>query len=47
MPTVTALAMGPMPEGYGTGIEWMVVASVVAPVALLLLIAWYGSRNDV
>jgi hypothetical protein len=43
----TALALGPMPEGFGTGVEWMVIASVVAPVIVLLLIAWYGSRNDV
>jgi hypothetical protein len=47
MPPLTALALGPSLEGYGTGIEWMVIASVVAPVILLLLIAWYGSRNDV
>jgi len=42
-----ALRMGPMPEGYGTGLEWMTIASVVAPVVLLVLIAWYGSRNSV
>jgi hypothetical protein len=47
MNVITALALGPVPEGYGTGVEWMVMASVAAPVVVLLLIAWYGSRNDV
>jgi hypothetical protein len=49
MPTITlpALAMGPMPEGYGTGLEWMILASVAVPVVVLILVAWYGSRNDV
>ncbi len=42
-----ALAMGPTPEGYGTGLEWMVMASIAVPVVVLVLIAWYGSRNDV
>lgn len=32
---------------YGTGLEWMLVASVVVPVVLLVLIFWYGYRNTV
>jgi hypothetical protein len=41
------LALGPLPEGYGTGLEWMVVASVLVPFVLLLLLLWLGSRNTV
>ena len=42
-----ALRLGPTPEGYGTGLEWMPVAAVVVPVVVLLLIVWLGSRNTV
>jgi hypothetical protein len=41
------LALAPLPEGYGTGLEWMPVASVVVPLVLLVVLLWLGSRNDV
>ncbi|HLT47028.1 MAG TPA: hypothetical protein VK002_07355 [Rubricoccaceae bacterium] len=41
------LALSPLPEGYGTGLEWMPVASVLIPFVLLILLLWYGSRNTV
>ncbi|HEX9951618.1 MAG TPA: hypothetical protein VGB53_07605 [Rubricoccaceae bacterium] len=42
-----ALLFAPTPEGFGVGLEWMPVASVLVPAALLLAILWYGSRNAV
>jgi hypothetical protein len=40
-------ALGPTPEGYGTGLEWMPVAAVLVPFVLLLVLLWIGSRNTV
>ncbi len=34
-------------DGYGTGLEWMPVASVVVPLVLLMVVIWLGSRNTV
>lgn len=31
----------------GLGLEWLPVVSILAPIALLLLLVWYGSRNTV
>jgi uncharacterized membrane protein YqiK len=31
----------------GTGLEWMVIASVVVPAVVLVLLIWLGSRNTV
>lgn len=42
-----ALLLGPTPEGYGVGLEWMPVASVVAAVVLLVVILWLGGRHTV
>ncbi|HEX8298937.1 MAG TPA: hypothetical protein VF594_07210 [Rubricoccaceae bacterium] len=42
-----ALLLAPTPEGFGVGLEWMPVASVLVPAVLLLAILWYGSRNAV
>jgi hypothetical protein len=42
-----ALLLAPTPEGYGVGIEWMPVASILVPAVLLVAIWWYGSRNAV
>ena len=42
-----ALLLAPTPEGYGVGLEWMPVASVVAGIVLLVLIWWLGSRHTV
>lgn len=44
MPFVLAQAPTLSP---GTGLEWMVVASLVVPAVLLVLILWLGSRNTV
>jgi hypothetical protein len=41
------LALAPLPEGYGTGLEWMPMASVLVPLVLVLVLLWLGSRNDV
>ena len=46
-PTLLALLLAPTPEGYGTGLEWMPVASVLGGLVLLVLIWWYGSRHTV
>jgi hypothetical protein len=35
------------PVHAGTGIEWMILASLVVPVLLLILIFWYGHKNTV
>ena len=42
-----ALLLAPTPEGYGVGLEWMPVASVVARIVLLVLVWWLGSRHTV
>jgi hypothetical protein len=31
----------------GTGLEWMVIASLVVPAVFLVLVLWLGSRNTV
>lgn len=41
------LFLAPTPEGYGVGLEWMPVASLVVPVVLLVIIWWLGSRHTV
>ncbi len=45
--SMLALLLAPALEGYGTGLEWMPVASVVAGIVLLVLIWWLGSRHTV
>ena len=40
-----ALLLAPTPEGFGVGLEWMPVASILVPAVLLAAILWYGSRN--
>ena len=42
-----ALLLAPTPEGFGVGLEWMPVASILAPAVLLVASWWYGSRNAV
>jgi hypothetical protein len=32
---------------YGVGLEWLVVASLLLPVLLLVLLIYFGSRNTV
>jgi hypothetical protein len=32
---------------HGTGTEWLIIASVLVPIFLLVLIFWYGHRNTV
>ncbi len=34
-------------EHHGTGREWMVLVSIVAPFIVLLLLAWLGNRKMV
>ena len=46
MLTLFAL-LAPTPEGYGVGLEWMPLASVIVPIVLLMAIIWLGSRNTV
>jgi hypothetical protein len=45
--TLSALLLAPALDGYGTGLEWMPVASVVGAVLLLVLIWWFGSHHTV
>ncbi|MEM1056553.1 MAG: hypothetical protein AAGI52_13605 [Bacteroidota bacterium] len=40
-------ALAPTPEGYGTGLEWMTIASFVVPIVLLAVIWLLGSRRTV
>ncbi len=42
-----ALLLGPDTAGYGVGLEWMPVASVLVPLVLLVVLLWLGSRNTV
>ena len=42
-----ALLLAPTPEGFGVGLEWMPVASILTPAVVLIAIWWYGSRNAV
>jgi hypothetical protein len=45
---LTLLALlGPDLLDYGTGREWLPLASVIVPAALLVAIIWLGSRNTV
>ena len=44
---IVAALLGPTPEGFGTGLEWMPIASVVVPLVLLVVVIWLGSRNTV
>ena len=44
---MTALLLAATPEGYGVGIEWMPIASIVTPFVLLIAIWYFGSRNAV
>ena len=46
MPILLA-ALAPTPEGYGTGLEWLPVASFIVPLLLLAVIWFLGSRNTV
>ena len=39
--------LAPTPEGYGVGLEWMVIVSFIAPVLLLAVIWWLGNRRIV
>ena len=45
--TLLLAALAPTPEGFGTGIEWMPIASVILPLLLLAVIWFLGSRNTV
>ena len=42
-----ALFLAPVLDGYGVGLEWMPIASVLIPVVLLVAIWYFGSRNAV
>lgn len=42
-----ALLLAPTPEGYGTGLEPLVYFSLLAPVVVLALIWWMGSKRTV
>ena len=44
---VMPFALAPLPDGYGTGLEWMPVAAVLLAIVTLILVLWYGSRNAV
>ena len=44
---MTALLLAPTPAGYGVGLEWMPVASILIPFVLLIVIWYLGSRNAV
>lgn len=41
------LLLAPTPEGYGVGLEGLVYFSVIAPIVVLALLWWIGSRNTV
>ena len=45
--TLLALLLAPALDGYGTGLEWMPVASVAGAVLMLVLIWWFGSHHTV
>ena len=45
--TALLTALAPTPEGFGTGLEWMPIASVIVPLLLLAVIWFFGSRNTV
>ena len=45
--TLLLAALAPTPEGFGTGIEWMPIASVILPLLPLAVIWFLGSRNTV
>lgn len=44
---MTALLLAPALEGYGVGLEWMPIASILIPFVLLIVIWYFGSRNAV
>ena len=46
MPLLLA-ALAPTPEGYGTGLEWLPIASFIVPILLLAVIWVLGSRRTV
>ena len=46
MPLFLAL-LAPTPEGYGTGLEFLPILSVILPILLLAAIWFFGSRNTV
>ncbi len=37
----------PAMESSATGLEWMVIASVVVPAVLIVALIWLGSRRTV
>ena len=41
------LLAAPTPEGYGTGLEFLVYLSFLIPVVLLAVVWWLGSRRTV
>lgn len=41
------LLLAPTPEGYGTGLEWLPIASVIVPILVLAVIWILGSRRTV
>ncbi|MEL6716064.1 MAG: hypothetical protein AAFP86_19945 [Planctomycetota bacterium] len=46
--TVALLAaLASSPDGFGTGLEWMPIASVLVPLVFLAVIWVLGSRNTV
>ncbi|WP_412067058.1 hypothetical protein [Rubrivirga sp. IMCC43871] len=47
MTLALALLLAPTPDGFGTGTEWLVYVSFIAPVVLLLVIWILGSKRTV
>ena len=39
--------LAPTPDGYGTGLEWIVYVSVLVPTVLLAVLWWLGSKRTV
>lgn len=47
MTLALALLLAPTPDGFGTGVEWLVYVSLFAPVVLLFAIWILGSKRTV
>ena len=45
--TFLLAALAPTPEGYGTGLEWLPIASFIVPLVLLAVIWFLGSKRTV
>ena len=44
---LAAFLLAPTPEGYGVGLEWLVYASFLVPIVVLLAIWFIGHRRIV